>query len=169
MSKKPKPWERQPGESMKAYEAFKIYRDLGPMDRSQEKVKEKLDKSSRATIGKWSSEFNWVKRAKAWDDEQDRVIRAENLKEITKMRKRHADLAVDMLVKAAKALKKIPEDEISAREISQMVDTASKLERISRGDSGDVLETRDGGEAISPVTFYMPSNSRDNEEGEEDE
>lgn len=164
-----KPWERQPGESMKAFKAFTIYRDLGPLERSQEKVKEALERSSRTMISDWSVKFNWKKRVEAWDDEQDRIIRADHLKEIKEMRKRHAKLANDMLTKAEKALEKISDEEISAKEIGQLVDIASKLERISLGDSGDVIETRDGGEAISPVTFYMPSNSRDQEEGADDE
>lgn len=163
-----KPWERQPGESMKAFKAFTIYRDLGPLERSQEKVKEALERSSRTMISDWSVKFNWTKRVEAWDDEQDRIIRADHLKEIKEMRKRHAKLAHDMLDKAEKALEKISDEEISAKEIGQLVDIASKLERISLGDSGDVIETRDGGEAISPVTFYMPSNSREQEEGEEE-
>lgn len=163
------PWERQPGESTKAFEAFKIYRDLGPSERSQAKVKEALERSSRTTISDWSVKFNWKKRVEAWDDEQDRIIRADHMKEIKKMRKRHADIATAMLVKASKALQKIPVEEITAKEMSQMIDIGTKLERISRGDSGDVIETRDGGEAISPVTFYMPNNHRDDEEGADDE
>ena len=77
------------------------------------------------------------------------------------MRKRHADIASAMLIKAAKALARIPEDEIKAADVSRMVETASKLERISRGDVGEVVEERQGEAAPSPVQFYMPNNFRD--------
>lgn len=166
----PKPWERQEGETPKPYEAFCIYRDMGT-ERSQAKVAEKCGKSG-SLIGRWSTSYNWVERAAQWDDEQERIEREaaqrEQAKAIREMRKRHADLANAMLIKAAKALKKIPDEEIRAGDVSRMVDIASKLERISRGDVGEVVEERDGGQAASPVTFYIPSNHRD-EKGESDD
>lgn len=155
----PEPWERQKGETSRAYEAFAAYRDLGP-NRSQSKTSKKLGKNSR-TIADWSTKYDWVKRAAAWDAEQDRLARQAQIDEIKKMRKRHTDLASAMLVKAARALQRIPEDEIKAADVSRMVETASKLERISRGDAGDVVEERDGGASIPVVQFYMPDNHRD--------
>lgn len=166
----PEPWERRESESTKAYEAFCIYRDMG-RERSLAKVAEKQQKSG-SLIGRWSRENDWVNRAAKWDDEQERLEREiaqrEQTKAIREMRKRHADLAEAMLVKSAKALKKIPVEEIKPQDISRMVDIASKLERISRGDVGEVIEERDGGKATPAVTFYMPSNGRDQQE-EDDE
>lgn len=162
----PEPWERQPGETSRAFEAFCVYRDMGA-DRSIRKTEQKLNKN-HTTIADWSRNNDWVKRCAAWDAEQDRIARYEQVKEIKKMRKRHAALASSMLIKAAKALGRIPDEEISASELSRMVDVASKLERISRGDVGEVIEERDGGEALSAVTFYMPDNGRDKKEEEED-
>lgn len=154
----PKPWERQEGETDRAFEAFCVYRDLG-RERSQEKTAAKLGKN-RNQICKWSMKYNWVERISKWEDEQDRLIRMELTKDIGRMRKRHADIASAMLIKAARALQKIPDDEIKASDISRMVDTASKLERLSRGDTSEVVEERDGGSAIDPVQFYIPDNSR---------
>ena len=157
----PEPWERQKGESTKAYEAFSEYRDMGA-NRSIAKVAEKLGKSNQL-LGRWSRTWDWVKRAAAWDAEQDRLARIQNTEEIKKMRKRHTDLATAMLVKSAKALQRIPEDEIKASDISRMVETASKLERISRGDVGEVVEERDGGAAPPIVQFYIPDNHRNDD------
>lgn len=159
----PLPWERRENESTKAYEAFCIYRDMG-RERSLSKVAEKLQKSF-TLMGRWSREYGWVDRAAKWDDEQDRIEREQAQKEqakaIREMRKRHADLAQAMLIKSARALARIPDDEIKPVDVSRMVDIASKLERISRGDVGEVIEERDGGPATPAVTFYMPSNGRD--------
>lgn len=154
-----KPWERQEKESDKAFEAFAIYRDMGP-DRSYRKVSEQLGKSE-TLINRWGSTYTWIERAAAWDNELDKENQKEQRKEIAKMRKRHADLASAMLVKAAKALKSIPDDEIKASDISRMVDVASKLERVSRGDVGEVIEERDGGQAIPAVQIYIPTNNRE--------
>lgn len=162
----PQPWERQKGENTKRYEAFCIYRDMHP--RSLYKVAEQLAKS-RTLITRWSAQDHWVDRAAAWDDEQDKIARQAQIDEIKKMRKRHADLATAMLVKAAKALQRIPEDEIKAGDVSRMVETASKLERISRGDVGEVVEERDGGQTLPVVQFYMPDNHRDDPEQSEEE
>lgn len=154
-------WEMQPTDTVKSFEAFQVYRDLGKT-RSLQQVAEKLSKSE-TIIKRWSAKHNWQERIAAWEAEQDRLIRIELTKDIGAMRKRHADLANAMLIKAAKALKAIPDSEIKAADISRMVDIASKLERISKGDVGEVIEERDGGQAADPVTFYMPDNGRDTE------
>lgn len=159
-------WDRQDGESSKAYEAFCTYRDLGP-NRSIAKAGQTMGKN-KVTLEQWSRKFNWVKRVAAWEVEQDRIAREEQISEIKKMRRRHAKLASDMLQKAGRALQNISEDEIKAADISRLVETASKLERLARGDVGDVLEQRDGGESISMVQFYLPQNGRDQDkEGDE--
>lgn len=158
MAKNNDPWERQEGESTKAFEAFCVYRDLG-VQRSIAKVVQTLGKS-KALMERWSSNHDWVERAAQWDAEQDRAVRQQQLDDIKKMRKRHADLAEAMLIKAGKALLRIPVDEIKAGDLTRMLDIATKVERISRGDVGDVIEERDGGEAINPVQIYIPDNSR---------
>ena len=151
-------WEMQPGESSKAFEAFVEYRDM-PKPRSIRTVAQNLGKSA-TLISRWSSEKEWVKRAAAWDAEQDRIARVAQLDEIVKMRKRHALIAEKALDKVSAALEKVQEDNMSNSDIARLMDVASKLERISRGDVGDVVEERDGGEAINPVQIYIPDNNR---------
>ena len=146
------PWERQAGESVKAFEAFAIYRDMG-VERSLRKVAQRLNKSV-TQIAEWSSNKNWVERVAAWDAEQEQT------KAIKAMRNRHAGMAKAMIVKAGRALQRIPDEEIKASDISRMIEVASKLERISRGDVGEVIEERDGGEALNPVQIYIPDNKR---------
>lgn len=167
MAKNNEPWERQEGESAKAFEAFCVYRDMG-LNRSIRKVAEELSKSE-TLMARWSGNYNWVERATQWDSEQDRAVRQQQLDDIKKMRKRHADLAQSMLIKAARALQRLPDDEIKASDVSRMVETASKLERISRGDSETIIEERDGGEALNPVQIYIPDNSRGRDQDEFDD
>src|SRR5438874_6587799 len=64
------PWERQPGESAEAFEAFKLYRDGGPK-RSRRKVAERLSKS-QALMSRWQSRYRWRERVDAYDRERDR-------------------------------------------------------------------------------------------------
>lgn len=154
------PWEMQKTDTPKSWEAFVEYRDMEK--RSLAKVADKLGKSVKL-IERWSQKHDWVNRVASWDEEKDRLVRIELTKDIGAMRKRHADIASAMLMKAARALARIPDDEIKATDITRMVDVATKLERISKGDVGDVIEERNGGEAIDPVQFYMPDNGRDPE------
>ena len=151
-------WEIQPGESSKAFEAFVVYRDM-EKPRSIRTVAQTLSKSS-TLIARWSSAYDWVKRVTAWDAEQDRIARKMQLDEIVKMRKRHARIAAKALDKVAAALEHIDPEEMSNADMTRLMDAASKLERISRGDVGDVIEERDGGEALNPVQIYIPDNNR---------
>lgn len=56
------PWMRQPLETTQAYEAFRSYMSL----RTHPKVCEELGKS-RQLISKWSSDWEWVERVRAFD------------------------------------------------------------------------------------------------------
>lgn len=75
-------WERQPGESAQAYEAFAIYRDMGS-DRSLRAVAEKLSKSY-TLIGRWSREKKWGERCRAYDNHLDDKARQEALQKYKK-------------------------------------------------------------------------------------
>ena len=154
----PEPWERQLNETARAWEAFSMYRDMGA-SRSIAKVARELGKN-KVVLEKWSTEYDWVKRVAAWDAEKDRVARQAQLTDIIEMRQRHAAIAKKMLDTADSALNNIRPDDVSTSEIARLVEIASKLERISRGDVGEVIEERDGGETVSPVQIYIPDNNR---------
>jgi hypothetical protein len=63
-------WQRQPGETPKAFGAFVIYRNLDPKERSLKKVVWECNRSV-SLIGRWSSQWGWVERAAEWDDYQE--------------------------------------------------------------------------------------------------
>lgn len=158
----PEPWERQDNEGEEAFEAFQKYRDMG-VGRSLSAVAQQLHKS-KTLMGRWSSEYNWVDRIKEWDREQDRILRLQQIEDIKNMRKRHADLAVEMLEKALEGLRLLTPEELNAVSIGRIVEVASRLEQKSRGDTTDAVEMREAEEKqTSPVLFYMPSNNRNPE------
>jgi hypothetical protein len=70
-------WGRMPGETMRAWEAFEIYRDAGP-SRTVEVVVEELarrhDGGERrfSTVKQWKTTNRWDDRAWAWDRMRDR-------------------------------------------------------------------------------------------------
>lgn len=59
-------WERQPAESDKAFNAFKIYLELE--ERSIQKVST-LTERDRGLIQRWAGKYHWKDRALAWDNE----------------------------------------------------------------------------------------------------
>lgn len=112
----------------------------------------------------YSMKWKWPERVAAWDAELDRQAQKAQLEAVKKMRKRHTDLAMAALAKTARALARIPEDEWKVADVARMMEVASKLERIARGDVSEVIEER-AGEAVAPsVVFYMPSNNRGDED-----
>ena len=166
--KKPaEPWERQPGENAKAFDAFCCYRDMPPSIRSIRRVVEQKEASER-TIKDWKKKYDWDHRAGAWDDELDRQALLERMEDIAEMHKRHIRLSEKIIAKVEDAVDSIDADQIKPSEMARLIEVASKLERLSRGDSGEVIEARDGGKSINPVSFYMPDNHR-GDNGEEEE
>jgi hypothetical protein len=80
------PWDKRiPGESVKAYDAFSIYRDMG-VSRSLDsawwsstdagkKGEEKGTKKAPGNWKKWSAQNKWRSRCKAYDDRQVEIKR----------------------------------------------------------------------------------------------
>lgn len=151
------PWERQPNEGPKPFEAFAIYREMGN-ERSIAKVAEKLGKSE-ALLHRWSSKFEWVARAAAWDAEVDRQASQKQLKDIANARVRQRKQAVKMQLKALQLLESINQGDAKLSEIVSLMKLGMEQERICLGDVGDVIEERSG-EAMPAVQIYIPDNNR---------
>lgn len=130
-------WDRQPGESLKAYTAFAAYRDIGisrSIDAAWQRYSE-TDKITPGYIRKWAVTYEWVERTRAYDQyidaqaqkkaERDAITRK------AKMLERHAALGRVLQTKAIEHLQanKIdqPKDAIAAARLG--VD----LERKSEG------------------------------------
>ena len=67
-------FDRLAKESAKAYQAFTMYRDLPIHERSLAMVSQRLAKN-KSLCARWSTQFQWVDRAKAWDSQQDQIRR----------------------------------------------------------------------------------------------
>lgn len=151
------PWERQPDESPKAYEAFTVYRDLGK-ERTLPKVAEQCGKSV-SLMSRWSQAHSWVERVNAWDDEADRKAAQKQLNDIANARVRQRKQAVKMQLKALQLLESIQEGDAKLSEIVSLMKLGMEQERICLGDVGDVIEERSG-EAVPSVQIYIPDNNR---------
>lgn len=127
-----KPWERQEGESVKAYEAFQCYLNLGET-RSQRLVSEQLSKS-RQLISRWSANYQWVERVAAYENDLQRQAHAEAVKKARQMADRHISIAMKMQQKALQALKEMDPRDIDPKNLVAFIREATKLERESRAE-----------------------------------
>src|SRR5262249_54006155 len=105
----PAPWERQQGESARAFAAFCLFRDIGPRRSLRECCRGFYD-GTTANVGQIStgaSRWQWVERCRVWDDHLDTVARQEQERQRKEMVERHAKAAEAAVEKAAEALLKI--------------------------------------------------------------
>ena len=157
------PWERQAGESVKAFEAFTVYLEMGD-ERSIREVAQRLAKS-RTLIGRWSVTYQWVERVAAFDADVQRKAHAKAVKKRRNMVDRHISIALKMQEKALMALEQMDPADIDPKNLIAMLREATKLEQEMRTAAVDerraaIADVEDTGEA-DDVLIYLPENGRD--------
>lgn len=125
-----KPWERQKGESEKAYEAFAAYRDLGAK-RTTVAVAEKLQKSD-TLIRRWKDRWDWKERVRAYDNDLEKEARAKVVKDRKAMTERHIGIAMQLQKKALEALNSLDVEDMTPKDIKEYIKMATDLERLNR-------------------------------------
>ena len=125
-----KPWERQKGESEKAYEAFSLYRNKGAK-RTLISVAEELQKSY-TLIRRWCDNWNWEDRVLKYDNEMEREAKKEARKGLTDMYVRQTKIAMQMQAKALKALENLEPENMTPKDIKEYIRMATELERLNR-------------------------------------
>jgi hypothetical protein len=138
------PWERQPGEGSKPFNAFTIYRDLGS-SRSVRKVGIKIG-NTKVMTGRWCAKWSWVERVRAYETHLDQIAVAATEQAIKDMRGRHVELATGLQQFGASALQKLIEenqvDKLPITEVRQFIIEGAKLEATSRGAPEKIEEVR---------------------------
>jgi hypothetical protein len=128
------PWERLPGESKEAFQAFAIYRDMGA-ERSLAKVAKQLGKSTQL-VERWSARDHWVMRADTWVVEADRVHRGFLLEHRRDVDRRLLRIAGAMQAKLVEALQALDVRDLSPRDLGHWLDVTSKVQRQALGLGG---------------------------------
>lgn len=144
-------YARTPGEPAKAWEAFKVYRDMRSVDRSLRGAAELVGKGP-TLLFRWSAEHNWVARANAWDAECDRIARQARLDEIDRINRRHADIAEIMLDAVEKNMPAIERGLArSPRTAVEMFAAAVKAQRDAAGIQDPAKRTVIQGDPDNPI------------------
>lgn len=127
-----KPWERQPKEGEKPFEAFVKYRDMGEK-RTLNAVAAELQKSY-TLIRRWKDTWNWEERVRAYDNELQKQAHKQAVKKARGMADRHIDMALKMQVKALEALADLDPKSIDPKTLISFIREATRLERENRED-----------------------------------
>lgn len=122
-------WERQPGESEEAYEAFTDY--YKNPKRSQKKTAKAVGKSD-ALIYRWSVRWHWTERAREYDNALVREEYTATLDEIRKMNKAQAAIGLLLQKKGQEALEKLNLKKMSAKDLLQFLIHGTTIERRAR-------------------------------------
>src|SRR5690349_18346029 len=153
------PFEQQPKESAKAFEAFSTYLNMGP-ERSLAAVGQRLGKS-KALLERWSRKFDWPGRVQAQAaylatverEATEAVARgkaAEWLKRQQDVREREWQMHEKCIAAAERAFQAFMSREkvyANLADIARMLEVASKLGRLASGLATDKTEItgEDGG------------------------
>lgn len=140
------PWERQFGESYKAFDAFHAYCLLGN-DRSIRKLSQQLNKSV-ALLGKWSSRWKWQDRVREYENYLIRQEVDTAKEEIKEMRKRQIEIGKYFQAKGLDAIKmKVSnEEKLSSEELRDL------LSLVAKGMQIETDARLHGLEMVSPST-----------------
>jgi len=136
-----RPWQRQPGETEKAYAAFVSYRNIEPPFRSITRVVSELGKS-RSLIGRWSSEWNWVERAAEWDHEQEIRLLASRIEAKKRMDEEHLTIVRSARNKAVRRLRDVDLSDVPPHELRAWLSEFMRWERLILGEPEAIEERR---------------------------
>jgi hypothetical protein len=138
------PWQQLPGESIKAFRAFVVFRDLEPKERSLQRVVSECNRSI-SLIGRWSSKWGWVERAQAWDNFQELKRLEKRIEEKQKMDEQHLKIVRAMRSKIIDALTKMDSEDLAKniRVMRSWINDFIRLERLIMGEPESIEERRE--------------------------
>lgn len=149
-------YEKQPWESIKAWEAFVTYRDLG-FERTLAKTARYL-KKGEGMIAEWSARNCWKLRCEAYDMMIDRRMREQRESAMDVMLNAHGEAAGAMLDVATKLLlgdpdagtSPLPPSALDPKDVPTYLRTAVEIQRLSAGLATSHVK---GALAITPADF----------------
>lgn len=143
-------WSRRSGEPGMAYDAFLIYRELGPTRTSTEVARIVSKQSS--LIRKWMGKWEWQMRCALWDEKMLARRDEAALGEAAAMGRRQAQLGMQLQEKAKERLGTMQPAELSPQDTIRMATAGAELERTARGEE----KGEAGGNIIFNITMKAP-------------
>ena len=143
----PQPWERSEKETSKAWNAYRIYRDMDPAVRTIAKVSKQLGYSVTALCERWSRENDWVSRAGQYDSHVDELKRNQRERERLAASEQRIKIAKNMQFVGGSKIQEIgkkikealdkgkPFPQITLKDAALLIDAGVKIERLESGES----------------------------------
>ena len=146
-------WERLKGETLKAFEAFVLYRDLGA-ERSTIRVSVEL-KKSKSLIDRWCGGWRWVERVRLYEAYLDQQRQRALVKQVEEMLERHTQYARWLQTKAAAAIIEVKPAALTVEQARRYLETGIKVERDALGvvNGRPPSSANDGGQEQTPGGF----------------
>jgi hypothetical protein len=160
------PWEKLPGETLKQYHAFTVFRDLGYRG-TVAQAAEKLG-VTKSNLDKWSGKNFWQERRNAWWLHLEALGRQAQEQSVEEMNRRHleiAEQASQVLLRRIRGggtvtvrdregepheieLPPLSPIEIEGRDVPRYMESIQKMERLARGQPTDFFK---GAVLVHPV------------------
>ena len=132
------PWEKRPSESLRAFHAFSLYRDLGYY-RTHQKVADALG-MTLSPVAKWAAANDWAERVELYEIERDRRRLEAEMTEQEQARRAEGVAARAMMRKALQRLQGeegevIPLDpnEMDSSDVAKFITEGVRLQRLALG------------------------------------
>ena len=149
-------WERQSGETAKAYAAFLLYRDLPAIDRSVAAARKGHQRDTKGTLRQWkgwSMRNDWVNRAAEHDSDLASRRRERMAQELERAQDDAVVLIKAALDKVKERIKGMDAEELAAGQIPAALRTLIELELKVLGYEDRVALTgKDGGPVKTEIT-----------------
>ncbi|HEX7276286.1 MAG TPA: hypothetical protein VF244_02835 [Acidimicrobiales bacterium] len=149
------PWERQVGEQLAPWKAFKIYRDLGEERDLGKVMDDPKVKAGMLCIKNWASQWKWTERAIQFDRMIDRRKVEARARQTALMHERHIKESMALQQVGMKRVENLLKPE-NAKKLENLapatalrfVDLGVQIERKARGVDDD----RDDEVVVSQIT-----------------
>lgn len=122
-------WERQIGETGKAYHGFCYYRDMG-IKRSIRKTRDVMGYKSVTILARWSRDNDWVWRASEYDAHLEREAMKEAVELVKSAKLREVLVGSLLMQKAEERIRELHALEITPQLLVAVAKAGSELTRL---------------------------------------
>lgn len=141
MKYKGDPWERQTGETEKAYTAFSIYRDMTDK-RTIQAVCDEIGKSYQF-VHRWTVKYEWKERTRLYDNWLEHEARKNTIKQKEKMIAQQLKIARAIQAKALKAFSEADESKMTFKDMKELLKLGTELEQNIIDRSAEMYAEKD--------------------------
>lgn len=147
MKYKGEPWERQTGETEKAYAAFSIYRDMTDK-RSIQAVCDETGKSYQA-VYRWVTKYEWKERVRLYDNWLEHEAQKDVVAQRKKMIAQQLKIARAIQAKALKAFSEADESKMTFKDMKELLKLGTELEQNIIDRSAEMYAENENEASIS--------------------